>query len=82
MYTHSGQGYYYGNYYSGNNEYYTGNYYTSNYKPSYYYGYTNNYDYYFPEDIKSYESRIRNGIDLGFFLSVSIWTQYSLLIQS
>jgi hypothetical protein len=82
MYNHNGQDYYYGNYYGGNNEYYTGNYYTGNYKPTYYYGYAINYDYYFPEDIKSYEGRIRDGIDFGFFFSVSMRTQYSLLKQS
>jgi hypothetical protein len=82
LYNYNGQGYYYGNYYGGNNEYYTGNYYAGNYKPTYYYGYAINQDYYFPEDIKSYENRIRNGIDLGFLLSVSMRTQYSLLKQS
>jgi hypothetical protein len=81
LYNYNGQGYYYGNYYGGNNEYYTGIYYAGNYKPTYYYGYAINYDYYFPEDIKSYESRIRNGIDLGFLLSVSMRTQYSTLKQ-
>jgi hypothetical protein len=82
LYNYNGQGYYYGNYYGGNNEYYTGNYYLGNYKPTYYYGYVNNYDYYFPEDIKSYEVRIRDGIDFGYFFSVSMRTQYSLLKQS
>jgi hypothetical protein len=68
----NGQSYYYGNYYGGNNEYYTGNYFTGNYQPSYYDGYANDYDYYYPEDLKSYESRIRDGIDFGFLSSVSI----------
>jgi hypothetical protein len=82
MYNHNGQGDYYGNYDGGNNEYYTGNYYTGNYKPTYYYGYASNYDYYFPEDIMTYEGRIRDGIDFGYFFSVSMRTQYSLLKQS
>jgi hypothetical protein len=61
------------NYYAGNNEYYTGNYFTGNYQPSYYYGYGNNYDYYYyPEDIESYENRIKSAIDIGLLISVSI----------
>jgi hypothetical protein len=82
LYNYNGQGYYYGNYYGGSNEYYTGNYYIGNYKPTYYYGYTNNYDYYYPEDIKSYEGRIRDGIDFGFFFSVSIRMRCSLITIS
>jgi hypothetical protein len=82
LYNYNGQNSYYGNYYGGNNEYYTGNYYVGNYQPSYYYGYAINYDYYYPEDIKSYEQRIRDGIDYGFFFSVSIWMWCSLVSAS
>jgi len=77
---YNGQSSYYGNYYGGNNEYYTGNYYTGNYQPTYYYGYANNYDYFYPEDIKSYESRIRDSIDYGYFFSVSIQSSVCLSV--
>jgi hypothetical protein len=75
---YNGQSYYYGNYYGGNKQYYSGNYFTGNYQPAYYYGYANNYDYYYPEDIESYENRIRDSIDIGFLASVStLWWQNS-----
>ncbi|XP_069705748.1 hexamerin-like [Periplaneta americana] len=68
-YDYNGNSYYYGNYYTGNNEYYTGNYYTGNYQPTYYYGYANNYDYYYPEDLLTYEKRVNDAIDYGYFFS-------------
>ena len=71
LYYSNGNSYYYGNYYGGNNNYYTGNYYTSNYHPSYYYGYSTHYDYYYPEDLQTYERRVRDAIDYGYFFGVS-----------
>ncbi|PSN58157.1 Hexamerin [Blattella germanica] len=67
LYYSNGNSYYYGNYYGGNNNYYNGNYYTGDYKPTYYYGYANQYDYYYPEDLQTYERRVRDAIDYGYF---------------
>jgi hypothetical protein len=72
LYGHTGHNNYYNdndNY--GNDEYYSGNYFTGNYQPTYYYGYANNYNIYYPEDIQLYEKRILNSIDIGFLVSVS-----------
>jgi hypothetical protein len=71
LYGHSGHSHYDENSDGGNKEYYSGNYFTGNYQPTYYYGYANNYNYYYPEDIQLYEKRILDGIDIGFLVSVS-----------
>jgi hypothetical protein len=70
LYGHTGHSNY-NNDNSDNKEYYSGNYFTGNYQPTYYYGYTNNYNNYNPEDIQLYEKRILDGIDIGFLVSVS-----------
>jgi hypothetical protein len=71
LYHHNGHSYYYGNYYGSNKEYYSGNYLLGNYQPAYYYGYTNNYNTYDPDDVELYEKRILDAIDIGFLVTVS-----------
>jgi hypothetical protein len=81
LYHHNGHSYYYGNYYTGNKEYYSGNYFSGNYQPTYYYGYINNYNTYYPDNVKLYEKRILDAIDIGFVVSVSTPTQLYLMIH-
>jgi hypothetical protein len=81
LYGHSGHSHYDDTSDAGNKEYYSGNYFTGNYQPAYYWGYTNNYNYYYPEDIQLYEKRILDGIDIGFLVSVSTMVQHSLVAE-
>lgn len=78
LYGHSGHSLYESNFEGGNKEYYSGNYLTGNYQPTYYYGYANNYNYYYPEDIQLYEKRILDGIDIGFLVSEEAKVKYPL----